>query len=156
MKNKVLHMVAYDLNGILYGKGIKVEESIPEETISNSAGLWYLHGKLEEITGYDKAIALNLRELGLIKPGNRLNNGKDSIYINDILPVKVYGIISPCIGYFWTELWGRDGWKQRGLVCLFSDVSGRFSARERFRVGVEETNRDYYEGNDRILPDIVI
>lgn len=69
---------------------------------------WYLHGKLENIVGYDKGCALSK-----IQPGE-----------ND---VKVIGIEEPCIGFFWLDSMNR----LRGLVCLKSDEEAVQEAREK-------------------------
>ena len=76
---------------------------------------WYLHGELEDLCHYDKAVVLNLSEfpeyqgdtlkwtsiIGNIAEMNKFEKNKQ-MKINDIIPVQVIGIDKPCIGYFWT------------------------------------------------------
>ena len=76
---------------------------------------WYLHGKLEDLCHYDKAVVLNLSEFpeyqgdtlkwtsitGDIAEVSKFEKKKE-MKINDIIPVQVIGIDKPCIGYFWT------------------------------------------------------
>ena len=85
------------------------------------AGFWYLHGKLQELIGYDKATVTNLRE------GEFGNDSKEYGYmmcVDGIIPVEIEGILEPCLGYFWTIKLTEDYWIQRGLVCFESDLEG--------------------------------
>lgn len=61
---------------------------------------WYLHGKLEDILGYDKAEFTE-------DPGK----------LSGIYEVEVVGISGECIGFFWMR---ED--QQRGLVCFKEDL----------------------------------
>lgn len=93
------------------------------------ANFWYLHGKLEELVGYDKAAVTNLREGGF---------GKDSkeygymMCFDGIVPVEIEGIPDPCVGYFWITKY-TDTWVQRGLVCLKSDLEGCEYAEHKYK-----------------------
>jgi len=139
MKN-TLKLLAYLWDGSYYGIDID-DKDVPESEV-NSGSFWYLHGKLEKIIGYDKAIAINSHAAGYTKntidwstiSGNIVtsvhsDNERPTIYINDIVPVYVVGVSTPCIGYFWTTNEQTIQWKdkkyphwvQRGLVCLAND-----------------------------------
>jgi hypothetical protein len=93
------------------------------------ASFWYLHGKLEELVGYDKATVTNLKEGGF---------GKDSkeygymMCLDGIVPVEIEGIHDPCVGYFWITKY-TDIWVQRGLVCLKSDFEGCEYAERKYK-----------------------
>lgn len=93
------------------------------------ASFWYLHGKLEELVGYDKATVTNLREGGFGK------NSEEYGYMmcfDGIVPVEIEGIPDPCVGYFWITEY-TDTWVQRGLVCLKSDLSGCEYAEHKYK-----------------------
>lgn len=113
--------------------------------------MWYLHGELESLVGYDKAWAINCKSAGYslesinyscISGGNVRELADDNkltrweMHVNDIIPVKVKGVDEPCLGYFWTieyspvyyEGKAYPHWQQRGLVCLKSDMEGRVYA----------------------------
>lgn len=119
---------------------------------------WYLHGKLEKLCNYDKAVVLNLSEfpeyqgdtlkwtsiVGDIAEVTKFEENKE-IKINDIIPVQVIGINEPCIGYFWTTdertvtAQCKNGrtrkfqhWCQRGLVCLKDDTEACKYAKEKY------------------------
>lgn len=119
--NKTLHIIPdlYYAGSEDYTKKI---ENVPMEERDN-AGFWYLHGKLEELLGFDKAIISNCKTLGISKPfkyGDNLTTNK--LYLNGIYPCEVEGIEEPCVGYFWaTDEVDGYRWMQRGLVCLKSD-----------------------------------
>lgn len=106
---------------------------------------WYLHGELESLVGYDRAIAVNCKSNGYSKQtinwseivDNEVTEVFDEdphyvMYINGIVPVEVDGLDRPCLGFFWVSeeepiYWmGKKYtyWKQRGLVCLESDKEG--------------------------------
>lgn len=119
---------------------------------------WYLHGELESLCHYDKAVVLNLSEfpeyqgdtlkwtsiIGDVAEVNKFEENKE-IKINDIIPVQVIGIDKPCIGYFWTtdertvtaqckngRTRGFQRWHQRGLVCLSEDIESCKEAKEKY------------------------
>lgn len=107
---------------------------------------WYLHGKLEDILGYDKASVINAKEcpeyIRMIHGIDSLSGDKTIIpelYINDIIECEVVGVEEPCIGYFWTtNKWAKEcfddpHWDQRGLVCLKSDIGGCEYALSRYK-----------------------
>ena len=119
--NMLLKLAAYSSDGKIYGgeKNIDFSGAIP-------SSFWYLHGKLENITGYDKAVMLNAAELGIISNCNET-------CINGIISVFIYNIIDPCIGYFWVEPGEPSFLIQRGYVCLLSDIEGRNWALEKLK-----------------------
>lgn len=149
-----LKLVACSVNGNTIGN-IKLEDIPPEERDWNS--WWYLHGKLTDLTGYDKAVVINCKSAGYSREtihwsrisGNEVieidSNPSYEIYINGIIPVKIEGIQEECIGYFWTTkhrrvYWqgkGYDCWMQRGLVCLKSDTKGCKEAKKKY---IKQTN----------------
>lgn len=93
------------------------------------ASFWYLHGKLEELVGYDKATVTNLRE------GEFGKDSKEYGYmmcLDGIVPVEIEGIPDPCVGYFWITEY-TDIWVQRGLVCLKSDLEGCEYAESKYK-----------------------
>ena len=119
---------------------------------------WYLHGELESLCHYNKAVVLNLSEfpeyqgdtlkwtsiIGDVAEVNKFEENKE-IKINDIIPVQVIGIDKPCIGYFWTTdertvtAQCKNGrtrefqhWCQRGLVCLSEDIESCKEAKEKY------------------------
>ena len=123
----------------------------PEERDNNS--WWYLHGKLTDIVGYDKAIVTNCKSGGFSK--NTINAGVISgniveslspnyptcmMCLDGIVNVEIEGIPEPCVGYFWTTnhrnvYWegkAYDFWDQRGLVCLKSDIEGCKYAESKY------------------------
>lgn len=116
---------------------------------------WYLHGRLEEDCGFDKAKIYNLSDFpeyrkrtvmrytiksngaAVIKGGKR-RTVWDS-YINGEVEVEVVDIEKPCIGIFWTtdEIMVQVGinrsitsWVQRGLVCYLDDTGALEYARK--------------------------
>lgn len=101
---------------------------------------WYLHGKLEDKVGYDKAIIL-ANKTGDSKDtvrwydinGDKCNSYSDKphkeMYINGIRKCNVVGVHGDCLGFFWTD-GERDihydkgtfpFWNQRGLVVQRND-----------------------------------
>ena len=119
---------------------------------------WYLHGKLEEKFGYDKAVVINLSEfpeyLGktlewktIIGDHSDVDEFIESkvMKVNGIIPVKVSTVIENCIGYFWTtdeqeitatnkrgEKLKFNTWAQRGLVCLENDNEANNYAKKAY------------------------
>ena len=122
-------------------KGTRDWEDIPmKEKDWNS--WWYLHGKLESITHYDKATVTNCLSGGFAKDtinwesiiGDKVEKLADykpthMMCFDGIVDVEIEGIDLPCKGYFWTTnyrtvYWKRKPyqiWDQRGLVCLADD-----------------------------------
>ncbi|MBP3732413.1 MAG: hypothetical protein J6I84_04125 [Bacilli bacterium] len=130
----------------------RYEDVLPEDRDNNS--WWYLHGQLSERVHYDKGTIINTREYGCAKEtigweeldGNQVKSIHSpgpyyEMYLNaaDVL-VEVEGIEEPCIGFFWTteehSIWynGKEypNWKQRGLVCLESDLKSIEYARNKY------------------------
>ena len=142
MKEKVtLNMIAYQVNGELFRSKLKTENEVPEEEMCHNSW-WYLHGELEDLVGYDKAITTNCKSAGYSRDtidwseisGNIVNDvlkdrTRPVMYVNDIIPVAIEGVDKPCVGYFWTTdehpiYWkGKEYpyWNQRGLVCFKDD-----------------------------------
>lgn len=149
----VLKMFPDDVNWAKIKATTKYED-VPEEERDNN-GWWYLHYKLEDIVGYDKATTSNCKSAGYSRKtirwseisGNKVNKvrGNDpenyyNIYINSIVPVEVEGVDKPCVGFFWTtdehDIYWKDiaypHWYQRGLVCLMEDINGIEDAYNKF------------------------
>ena len=93
------------------------------------AGFWYLHGKLQDLVGYDKATVTNLKEGGFGKISEEYGY---MMCFDGIVPVEIEGIPEPCVGYFWTTKY-TDIWVQRGLVCLKSDLEGCEYAERKYK-----------------------
>lgn len=130
-------------------------ESVPKDELDFN-NWWYLHGKLEDLVGYDKAYTTNCRSAGYSKQvinyacikGGKVRELREDgnllryeMHLNGIVPVKVKGVEEPCIGYFWTIVLTEvqyEGelytiYRQRGLVCLESDQEGREYALTAFK-----------------------
>lgn len=108
-------------------------ENIPHEERDNNS-FWYLHGKLEEFVGYDKAIAINCKTLGISKFSYLF--GDFEMHFTGIIPVKIEGIRKACIGYFWTDDFisdGEEAWNQRGLVCFKDDKDSCEYAESQYK-----------------------
>lgn len=103
-------------------------EDIPLEE-REYASFWYLHGKLEELVGYDKATVTNLKEGGFGKISEEYGY---MMCLDGIVPVEIEGIPDPCVGYFWITEY-TDIWVQRGLVCLKSDLEGCEYAERKYK-----------------------
>lgn len=154
---QILKLIVDNVNWIKINPTIKYED-IPEHERDNNSW-WYLHGKLEELVGYDKAIAINCFSLGISKEtlhwssihGDNVTEVYDEkpyyrMYFNGKISVEIDGIDKPCIGYFWTTdespiYYKRRKdlyWCQRGLVCLADDKEAcRYAAlkmQERTRM----------------------
>lgn len=145
-------MTAYQFNGELFNAKMKSLDEVPIDELDHN-NWWYLHGKLEEIVGYDKAVATNCKSAGYSIPtihwremhGNKVISVFDpqiihAMHINAIIPVEVEGIDEQCIGFFWTtyehDVYWNDvkypQWEQRGLVCLMSDKEACKYAFKKF------------------------
>ncbi len=124
----------------------------PEERDNNS--WWYLHGKLTDIVGYDKATTTNCKSGGFSKDtinwseieGNIVTSlssdvPTSQICIDGIVDVEIEGISEPCIGYFWTVnkrliYWNDKSynyWEQRGMVCTKSDYESCKYAESKYK-----------------------
>lgn len=138
-----------------YGKkpqGTRSYEDIPDEERDWNSG-WYLHGKLEELVKFDKALVTNCKSGGFYKKtinykkivGDKVieitkRKPKHMMCFDGIVDVEVEGIPEPCIGYFWTDsyytvYWRKRPyqiWRQRGLVCLKSDIKGCEYAKQKY------------------------
>lgn len=105
-------------------------------------GMWYFHGKLEDMFNYDLGILYDLDEKYLrstLKYSELLDRkarlGEYQVikkpYINGVYPVNVYGVYERCLGFFWVddEIVCEDlvsprkfpNWIQKGLIVLESD-----------------------------------
>lgn len=136
---KTLKLVAYDCCGRYHNTDKSYKElATPKTREMHLSNWWYLHGELEEIVGYDKAMMLNIDELPH-KTVPSMAFGKCTILEDGIYPVEIIGIDKPCVGYFWTIIEkdyldpNRNSIvQQRGLVCLKSDVEACKSAKRRY------------------------
>ena len=119
-------------------QGVREYSEIPYQETDKSSW-WYLHGELQEITGFDKATVTNVKSGGFSKEtidwteiqGNQVKEVKKGIpepvmCIEGIVPVEIEGIPRECLGYFWLDdirevFWQGHPWtywKQRGVVVL--------------------------------------
>lgn len=130
-------------------------ESVPKDELDFN-NWWYLHGKLEDLIGYDKAYTTNCKSAGYSRQqinyscisGRKVRELREDgnlmryeMHLDGIVPVKVKGVDERCVGYFWTkeltetEYEGKQYtiWQQRGLICLESDKDGREYALSAFK-----------------------
>lgn len=136
-----------------YGKEVDLSNIDKNEIDNNS--WWYLDCKLESEVGYDKAVAINCKSLGLSKKtirwkkirGNKCTDYVEGdhyeMYFNGIIDVKIRGINKPCVGFFWvtgeTECFLKDTketfqhWQQRGLVVFADDAVSYIHAYEAYK-----------------------
>ena len=150
-KLKMINCNHPEISNILKALGIKHRS---DKTDNNS--WWYLHRELEDVCGYDKAIIYNMDEFPeYVKETfnwSTIRNGisheplgfHKEMYFNGIMPVEVYGINKPCIGYFWVTQEEScintynnvetpyNIWNQQGLVCFESDLEGRNYALKKY------------------------
>lgn len=152
MKREVLKMTAYQVGGQLYKSKFKSEREVPEQEMCHNSW-WYLHGKLQDVVGYDKAITTNCKSAGYSRDTidwSEINDNqvqevlqdriRPVMYVNDIIPVEVEGFDEPCVGYFWTTderliYWKGveyPYWKQRGLVCFKDDKEACEYAQKKY------------------------
>ena len=125
MNNKVLHIIPDN------GRYTKMIEDTPMSKKDN-AYMWYLHGELDSMLGFDKGVVVNCDELNILKPFNyegRMTYNK--MHIEGEYECKVEGVNEPCIGFFYVDERGDNLWTQRGLVCLKSDEKGCKYAKEK-------------------------
>ena len=147
-----LNLIVDNCNWVKVESITKYEDVSENERDNNS--WWYLHGKLEEFVGYDKATAINCKSAGYARAtihwseisGNRVkkiyDNPEDyyNMYLNGIIPVKIEGIKEDCIGFFWTTdehtiYWNDKSypyWKQRGLVVFTDDIDAICYAQNKY------------------------
>ena len=121
-----------------FGMSIEESEALNEEIDQRTKEgryIWngfYLHGKLEEIIGYDLCVVVNesdldLEEYPVYHTSTRLV--KHCLLKDEgRFEVEVKGINEKCVGYFWKEISedeDRPGIytraTQRGYICLKSD-----------------------------------
>lgn len=156
MEQRTLKMVAWTCGGDNAFGTMNYEDIDEKEMDDNS--WWYLHGKLEEMAGYDKATCINCREIGISFPTINWTgiNGSEVIEIREdepeinrmhftgVIDVDINGLDEPCVGFFWVTdekiVQYKDRlyplWKQRGLVCLKSDKKAIEYAQKKW---VEKT-----------------
>ena len=129
----------------------KTRKDIPLEERDNNSW-WYLHGKLEDFVGFDKATVTNCKSGGFARQTINWteSDGKEihsvlnenpyfEMYFNGIVKVEIEGIDRPCVGFFYTtseqELVYKGKtfpyWKQRGLVCFADDIEACEYARSK-------------------------
>lgn len=139
-----------------FGMSIEETKALNEEIerrMKENRLVWasfYLHGKLEEIIGYDLCVVVNESELDLeeypvyhtstrlVKHCLLKDEGR--------FEVEVKGINEKCVGYLWKEV-SEDESKpgvyhrasQRGYICL-----------ERDKESVEQAHQVYLERSLRI------
>ena len=137
MENKILHIIP---------EIPKYKDDISKIDIEerDNAGLWYLHGSLENMFHFDKAIMTNCKTLGISKPfigaSNPFNiEDKDKpinkLYYNGEIDCEVEGCDKPCIAFLYTRNETSDTeWIQRGLVCLKEDEDACNYARNKMKL----------------------
>lgn len=130
-------------------------KSIPEKDTDNNSW-WYLHGRLEEMIGFDKAVVINCSDEEVSSPtiafsridGDQVTSVRHEepwyrMCYNGVTDVKVEGVEESCIGFFWTDnhhdvfYKGETYpmWDQRGYVCLKSDEEACKWAAEQQKQG---------------------
>ena len=146
---KVLKLAVYDEDFV--SDEFKCTKEIPEEELDNNSW-WYLHGKLENIVGYDKAYTINCFSAGysketlnclewmgetVIQVGDPLT--RQQMYVNGIIPIEIEGINEPCLGYFWTEdynySWiykGKD--QEQSRRTLQTIFFGKYQKKEGWKI----------------------
>lgn len=130
--------------------------SVPQEILNAERfhDYWYLHGHLEDEIGYDIATMYDV-PAELLKEtadyssygyGNdkmatgklRSENPVFRPHLNGVYECEVYGVSTPCVGYFWTTdemdvLFDKKVikpvWRQRGLVVFSNDGDANAYAR---------------------------
>lgn len=100
----------------------------------DNAGLWYLHGSLEKLFGFDKAVMTNCKALNLSKPFVYDANKEpiNKLYFNGEIDCEVEGCDKPCVAFLYTtNETNETTWIQRGLVCIKEDTEACEYARQK-------------------------
>jgi hypothetical protein len=122
---------------------------------TDKSSWWYLHGELQEIIGFDKALVTNVKSGGFSKDtidwtaiDNRsqvtsVRSGilEPVMHVTGVVPVEIEGIPRKCLGYFWIDdtrdiFWEGQKypyWKQRGVVVLKDNKNDMEYAEKLFR-----------------------
>lgn len=91
---------------------------------------WYLHGKLEEDMGYDKAYFLDIpKEHTVLQYIDKHPFVETNL--NGFFEVDVEGTNKHCVGFFWPVLSGNVI-QQRGLVVYWDDLEALMDAQEKY------------------------
>lgn len=85
-----------------------------------SSGM-YFHGRLEEETGFDMFMILNLSELPLCV--NEYEQDFRYLDYEGEVDVEVYGNSKKCIGYIWKPVQRSN--IRKGLICYPDDKSAK-------------------------------
>ena len=126
MKKPLLHIIPY-----IPEYEDKIREINKDEL--DNAGFWYLHGSLEEMFKYDKAVMTNCKTLGLLKQFVYDEKEKPigKLYYNGEIECEVEGCDKPCIAFLYTINESGNHWTQKGLVCLKEDKRDCDYARKK-------------------------
>lgn len=125
------------------------EESLKASRLQNQeykthkiiASGWEFIGHLLEDLGNNTGFIANKEELPLIDVNVRYAGLRHWIHQHlpdGIYPVKVVGVETPCIGYFWAEVCinpqfpRRNRVTQHGMVCYINDGDANAIARNQF------------------------
>lgn len=150
MRSQILKMIADWRFGDKPKETRDYEDIDPTERDNNS--WWYLHGKLQSLVGFDKAIVTNCKSGKFAKEtiywteivGNRVINVASEyphyqMHFNGEVDVEIEGIDKLCKGFFYVtnehNIYYKDQeylyWEQRGLVCFADDIEACKYARKK-------------------------
>lgn len=139
-------MMAFPLTDTLfaepYRESLKACDLFSQEYKTGKiiANDWAFTGHLHEDLGNNFGIIINKEELELtdvkVKYGPR--EWTHQSFPNGVYPVKVAGVATPCIGYFWAsvvvdpECPNSNRSIQHGIVCYINDGDANAVARDIF------------------------
>lgn len=141
---------------------VKIAKKKNETNLDNNYW-WYFDGRLERLLGFDKGVIINMSEFPQYQGdtlfsteivGNEARVDRfihiKEIKFTGIAEVEVLGVSEKCIGYFWVTneitIYAVDrdknktsfqNWRQRGIICLESDMEAREKAMKSFNKGEE-------------------
>lgn len=137
---KTLKLIAYDVAGnyLNVDNPDNYKDDFTKSLNNNDnviiSSWWYLHGKLEDEVGFDKAEFCNLGDFETITEQQYYNGNKktfDVVFLKEgIYDVEVIGFDKPCVGYFWIDKSEGRG-NLRGLVCFKDDINAIEYAKKK-------------------------
>ena len=136
-----LKIIAETLDGYYHpSTSLEAVKHLIEYAPKGVSSWWYLHGKLQDLVGYDKAIIVEFSPMLLHKTyiDKDINKEYTKKYLPDgIYEVEILDIDKPCVGYFWTEFEEFDNIvgevpTMRGLVVFKDDVKAVNYAKEMY------------------------
>ncbi len=95
-----------------------------------SAGM-YLHGLLEEDTGHDMFVILNIGKMPTCSAEDKDEPKLRYIDYEGRLDVEVYGNPKPCVGYVWKPL--KNSNLRKGLIVYADDTTYREHALKCYK-----------------------